>query len=418
MFTHHTYCRACGLGKPQLSTLKVVTGDVLKNTDNKLIEVMDLGIMPLANDFADYSQEHAGYAPLKLVWCPRCSLGQLSVVVNPKVLYANYPYVTSHGSTMKDHFTKLMEDLLNGCKPGTVVEIGSNDGTFLKYCMDSGFSKVLGVEPASNLCRLAEKNQVGTINEFFNEEVAEKISSIGVVPDLIVARHVFCHINDWVSVIQAIGRLCEKHTLVAIEVPYFVDTIKKMEWDQIYHEHLSYMTLKSMEWALKGSALHIHAVRKYSIHGGAVVILLRRDDCDIPSESMETETLTIGDLVKFKNKSEQLVNDLKNQVTELVNQGKTVVGYGASAKATQWIHRCGFTKKHIKFVCDETHQKMYKFMPGTDIPVVDPGALTREIPDYAVCFAWNFFNEIKGKESHFNSNGGKWIVPVPDVRIV
>ena len=419
MFRHHTHCRACGLGKPQIPTLKVVTGDLLKPKEEKLVEVMDLGIMPLANDFADASEEHAGYAPLKLMWCPRCSLGQLSVVVNPKDLYTTYSYVTSHSATMQEHFSRLTGDLLvHECKPGSVVEIGSNDGSFLEHCLREGFDSVIGVEPAGNLCDLALKKGINTRNEFFNERVARELANDCVVPDLIVARHVFCHIDDWQETIHALGILCAKHTVIAIEVPYFLDTVKKGEWDQIYHEHLSYMTVKAMEYALKDSMLHIHATQHYPIHGGAIVILLRRNDCEIAPTNREPEEITKAQLIGFSDKSESLVLELRDTVIKFVQQGKTVVGYGASAKATQWIQLCGFTRKHISFVCDETIQKQYKLMPGTDIPVVHPSALTRELPDYAVMFCWNFADEVINKEKIFSDKGGKWIIPLPELKVV
>jgi len=419
MFRHHTFCRACGLGRPQLPTLKVTNDAQFTDKPQKLVEVLDLGLMPLANDFSDATGEHAGYAPLKLMWCPRCTLGQLSVVVNPKDLYSQYSYVTSHSVTMKEHFESLINDLMrHEWKSGTVVEVGSNDGSFLEHCLVKGFVNALGIEPASNLCDLALKRGVNTINKFFNEDTAREIATDGIVPDLIVARHVFCHIDDWEETIHALGVMCGKDTVVAIEVPYFPNTIKNVEWDQIYHEHLSYMTIKAMEWALKGSMLHLHGVRHYPIHGGAIVMLLRRNDCDIQPDIIPPENLILNELLAFSDKAQCLVLDLRKEVKKFVEQGKTVVGYGASAKATQWIKMCGFTRKHIAYVCDETPQKEYNFMPGTDIPVVHPSALTREIPDVAVCFAWNFFKEIYDKEEMFRKRGGKWIVPVPEVKIV
>lgn len=418
MFRRHNHCRACGLGKPALPTLKTVTGDATNQAPTKLLEVLDLGVSPLANDFSDMAGDHAGYAPLKLMWCPRCSLGQLSVVVDPQVIYSVYPYVTSHSDTMMKHFDKLLDDLLKEVNPGTVVEIGSNDGTFLKRCTEGGFGKAIGIEPASNLCDIANKHGITTYKRFFNELIARELNLEGVAPDLIVARHVFCHIDDWQETIHALGVLSAKHTLVAIEVPYFVETVKNVEWDQIYHEHLSYMTIKAMEWALKGSMFHIHAVKHYTIHGGAIVIMLRRNDCEIPAQPLPEEALIQNDLLAFRDKAEGLVLDLRETVAKLVNDGKTVVGYGASAKATQWIQACGFTRKHLKFVCDNTAQKLWKLMPGTDIPVVDSGALTRELPDVAIMFCWNFSVEVIEKENYFRNNGGKWVIPVPNVHIV
>ena len=413
-----THCRACGLGRPELSTLKQVTGSNLIDKPKILVEVLNLGVSPLANDFKGDGEERSAWYPLKLMWCPRCTLAQLSVVVDPKIIYAkHYPYVTSHSATMKDHFIRLTDDLVRETNLKTVVEIGSNDGTYLIHLQEQNI-EVIGVEPAENLARIATKNGVPTRNEFFNERLARELNLEGIIPSAIVARHVFCHIDDWTDTIHALGVLCGKETVIAIEVPYLVNTIENHEWDQIYHEHLSYMTIKAMKFALEGSMLHIHGVKYYPIHGGAIVIMLRRNDSEVPPQELPQENLKLTDLVAFADKTELMIMELANKVAQINSQGKTVVGYGASAKATQWIHACGFTRKQIKFVCDETLQKQWKYMPGTDIPVVDPGALTRELPDYALCFAWNFKDEVMAKESIFRDKGGHWIIPVPKLEIV
>ncbi len=414
----HNHCRACGLGKPAIPTLKVSTAAGPSDKAQSLVEVLDLGVSPLANDFKADCEEREGWYPLKLMFCPRCTLAQLSVVVDPEIIYSkNYPYVTSHSATMKEHFSQLTGDLTQECRKGTVVEIGSNDGTFLEY-LKHGFISVFGVEPAKNLAAVANLNGIPTRNEFFCDRTAREMNLEGITPDLIVARHVFCHIDNWQETIHALGVICGKETVIAIEVPYLGNTITNCEWDQIYHEHLSYMTIKAMRFALEGSVLHIHGVKHYPIHGGAIVILLRRNDSEVPPQEVPEEKITIENLTAFAGKAEVMALELANKVMHLIEQGKTVVGYGASAKATQWIQACGFTRKHIKFICDETPQKQWKCMPGSDIPVVDPGALTREIPDYAVCFAWNFKSECITKEKVFKEKGGHWLIPVPNLEVL
>lgn len=418
MYRLHTHCRACGLGKPDISTLKFSVAAGNQEVPQKLMEVLDLGLMPLANDFCSQDQERAGYAPLKLLWCPRCTLGQLSVVVNPEIIYRNhYPYVTSPSKTMKDHFASLVSDLKAECETDLVVEIGSNDGTLLEFMQQNGFSKTYGVEPAENLANAALKRGINTVNDFFSAEVAQDIERVAGLPDLIIARHVFCHIDDWTHAIAAIDQLCGKETVVAIEVPYFIDTVKNGEWDQIYHEHLSYMTVKAMQAALKGSHLHVSKVLRYPIHGGAIVMILRRDDSEFAKTPLPVEYLDKSDLNTFAARALDRIAVLKKTVNELIEAGNTVVGYGASAKATQWIQSCGFTRKHIKWICDTTMFKQYKCAPGSDIPIVDEGALTRELPDYAVCFAWNFMSEIVAKEKIFKAHGGRWINPNADIEV-
>ena len=400
MYKIHSKCRVCD--------------------SNDLVVVLDLGTMPLANDFCEAGQERAGFVPLKLMWCPRCTLGQLSVTVNPEVLYKNYPYVTSQSQTMKEHFASLCGDLMAESKCATAIEIGSNDGTLLKYLMDVGIERVLGIEPAKNLAKLATEKGVPTWNAFFDNQAAVEAAGTMPNPGIILARHVFCHIDDWHEAINSLGVMCGKDTVVVIEVPYFLDTIKNVEWDQVYHEHLSYMTIKAMDCALRDSMLHIHNVKHYPIHGGAIAIMLRRNDCEIEPKWRigPADEICPADLKSFSFSAYQEIHDLSEKVREIVNGGRTVVGYGASAKATQWIMSCGFNRKHIKWVCDCTPSKMYKMMPGTDIPVVDPGALTRDLPDFAVCFAWNFFEEIYQKEKIFLESGGKWLIPHKGIKIV
>lgn len=398
MYRIHNKCRIC--------------------SGEEMDEVLDLGLMPLANDFCDAHQEHSGYAPLKLLWCPRCTLAQLSVVVNPNILYYNYPYVTSKSQTMLEHFSVLTGDLMVECGKKSVVEIGSNDGTLLEYFAKLGFDKVVGIEPADNLRTLAKKRGIESYRGFFTEATAlDVVDEIGFT-DLVIARHVFCHIDNWHAAIHALGVLCGKDTVIAIEVPYFPDTIAKVEWDQVYHEHLSYMTIPAMQAALEGSMLHLSKVTHYPIHGGAIVMLLKRNDCGIQPGSLESPKVTLADLHKFAESQALQVKYLRSTVLSHVAEGKRVVGYGASAKSTQWIQACGFTRKQIKWVCDNTQQKQYKLMPGSDIPVVDEGALTRELPDYAICFAWNFAEEIMTKEKIFKAKGGKWIIPHGEIKIV
>lgn len=370
--------------------------------------------MPLANDFCEGNEEREGYAPLKLMWCPRCTLGQLSVVVNPKLLYKEYSYVTSNSQTMRNHFDTLIRDLKSESECESVLEIGSNDGRLLNHFQELGTKTVLGIEPASNLADIALRNGINTINEFFDQEIAGIVADNPKPPDVIVARHVFCHIDDWQEAIYGLQKLCANGAIAAIEVPYFIDTINTVEFDQIYHEHLSYMTIEAMKHALQGTGMVISNVKHYPIHGGAIVMFIKRGrvHCDW------SESLTLEDLRAFAHKSHACIADLIRLVHELVADGKIVVGYGASAKATQWINSCGFTRKHLKWVCDSTHQKQWAFMPGTDIPVVDEGALTRDLPDYAICFAWNFADEIIAKEKIFREKGGRWIVPHGEIKIV
>jgi hypothetical protein len=416
MYKPHTQCRACGYAKPPYPGKSVPSGEKLKR-------VFSLGLQPLANDFCGPDDEQAGFAPLDVMLCPNCSLAQLSVVVDPEILYWKYNYITSQSQTMAAHFDSLWA-ALEAIQPSrNVIEIGSNDGYFLAYCGKNGAEYAFGVDPAANLCKIARERGVDTLCSVFNSAAAQAATSFVPGADLIVARHVFCHVDDWHQFIHDVASMCEKRTLVYIEVPYVLDLLKNTEFDTVYHEHTSYLSIKAMLALLRGGPLALHKILRFPIHGGAIGLVLRpgtesreedvaeflEEENQTPMEARWTDLSVSATGKRF---------ELKIMVEEALEKGKRVVGYGASAKSTVWVNACGFTRRHIEFVCDSTPSKQYKFSPGTNIPIVDEGALTRELPDLAICFAWNYAPEIIAKEKHFRDHGGKWIIPHPNIRVL
>jgi novobiocin biosynthesis protein NovU/D-mycarose 3-C-methyltransferase len=241
--------------------------------------------------------------------------------------------------------------------------------------------------------------------------------------DVVVARHVFCHVDDWRGFMRSLDLLCGKETLVAIEVPHCSDLLKHTEFDTIYHEHLSYFTLRAMNALLEHTPFRLHRVQHFPIHGGAMVVLLRRRDSEKPIhpsvyEAMDQELVSLGDWTTFQVKALQKITQLRDEVLDLLECGKRVAGFGASAKSTVWINACGFTRRELAFVCDSTKQKWGCTSPGTDIPIVDEGALLREQPDYAIMFCWNFASEVIERNQLYLSKGGKFIVPVPSIKVI
>lgn len=415
MYKLHTHCRACDFAKPGPPGIKNVRNE-------RLVEVLDLGIQPLANDFQDERGEHSGFAPLKVLFCPRCTLAQLSVAVRPEILYSNYSYVTSATETMRSHFHQLWLDICRESDAKKVLEIGSNTGDFLDFVRHHGAGSVMGIDPAENLCAVAAEKHIPSLASLFNRESAQKAEQLLGGASVVVARHVFCHVDDWRDFIRNLSLVGDRETIFCIEVPYAKDMLAINSWDQIYHEHLSYLTLKSVDALLENSDFHIHRIIRYPIHGGAIVLMLRRD---ASKESPDPESMRMVREESFsadewKNLSQTATvqqKQLKSTIEELLSRGSTVAGFGASAKSTVWINACGLTRKHIRFICDSTPQKQFRFSPGSEIPIADEGALLRERPDYAVCFAWNFLPEIIEKQSLYLNQGGRFIVPVPDIRI-
>lgn len=408
MFRFHTSCRSCG--------------------NQNLIPVFDLGLQVPANSFRTVTEEQDGFAPLQVVYCDQCRLGQLSIVVDPKILYSGYPYVTSPSETMREHINDIFHHICAEISPHTnspmqsVFEIGSNDGTLLAQFKKLGAVEVMGMEPASNLADIANKKGIRTINKFFNSEKAILSKNRIGTPDVIIARHVFCHIDDWHDFIKGLEVISKKDTLVCIEVPYAGDTLKNCEFDQVYFEHLSFLSIHSIEALLENTKFHLHKVTRYPIHGGAIMLYLRRNEWEgdlHPSiaEFLGEEETTITEKT-WKSMAVEAQDNMVNLRLLLedlvVNKDKIVCGMGASAKSSVWIGASGIGK-YLSFIADETPQKQKKFSPGTRIPILSEATLIEENPDYIVLFAWNWKNVCMEKYPQFK---GRWIVPVPKVEIV
>lgn len=413
----HVRCRACGYGPP-LNAIDIKSGD-----QYRLESVLNLGVLPLPNAFRKGNASRPGHYPVELLVCPRCTLGQLSAVVDPEVLYSDYPYITSDSATMRDHFNNLWVALNKEREIDSVVEIGSNDGLLLDHFRCLGAGHVMGIDPAKNLVKKANERGVNTVCSLFDRDAANMAQAAMPPVDLVLARHVFCHIDDWQQFIVNVAVLCSKETLVCIEVPYAGDMIRKVEWDTVYAEHTSYLTIKALQYLLDGSPLRIQTILTFPIHGGAIGVLLRRRDSEAPANGglqkyIEEERCSMEDWKTFAGKSRDQITNLELMVKGFVQDGKTVVGYGASAKSTMWVNACRFTREHVRFITDNTPQKLYSTAPGTNIPITDPGAILRDLPDYVILWAWNYEAEILEKEKLAREKGVQFIIPTNPIRIV
>jgi SAM-dependent methyltransferase len=319
---------------------------------------------------------------------------------------------------MRKHLKQLMSDIADDQPIAkSVLEIGSNDGLLLSMMSEYGY-EVTGVDPAQNLAAIAESQRgVKTHVGFFDSNLAPDLGQY----DIVIARHVFCHVDDWHDFIRGLEMVSHKETLVCIETPYAGDTLERCEWDQCYLEHLSYLTLKSIRFLIKDTNFYLHRVIRYDIHGGTVLLMLRHKD-SMAKVAMDCfpidDNITLQDWQNFAKRAKELQLDLRSKLDAFRILGNTVAGFGASAKSSVWINACGFTRKDIAFICDNTPQKQYKFSPGTDIPIADEGALLRELPDYTVMWCWNFASEVLATQKLYREKGGKFIIPIPEVTIV
>ncbi len=411
MIQERTYCRTCGSKNLKL--------------------ILDLGKTALVNDFLK-PEEVANYKislPLRVVLCPDCSLVQLADTVDPKILYSHYAYVTSTSKTMDTHLNNMMTHLLSTARLGSgskVLEIASNTGVFLKKFKEQG-CEVLGIEPAGNIADVALATAIPTRKEFFNATTAKKLKAEWGTADLILGRHVFAHIDDLRDLVAGLEAVSHAETLIAFEVPYIVDFFEHTEYDTIYHEHLSYISVAAIEALVKDSAFMLSRVDHYPIHGGSILFHLRQRSSKAAPHASVTQALEKEKNMRlaepatweaFVRRVSHIRAELPALLRRLKAQGKRIIGYGASAKGNTLLNTCGITTKELDYIIDNTPFKQNKIAPGSWIPVRPPEMLLKDQPDYALLLAWNFAPEIIKRETEFQKRGGRFIVPIPEPKIV
>lgn len=411
MIQKRTRCRICG--------------------SNNLKLILDLGKTALANDFlAPEDVPHYKVSlPLRLVLCPDCSLLQLADTVDPKVLYSHYAYVTSTSKTMDAHLNQMMTHLLSTARLGAgskVLEIASNTGVFLKKFKEQG-CEVLGIEPAGNIADVALATAIPTRKEFFNAATAKKLRPDWGTADLILGRHVFAHIDDLRDLVAGLAEISHPETLIAFEVPYVVDFFEHTEYDTIYHEHLSYISVRAIEALVKETPFLLSRVDHYPIHGGSILFHLRHRASKTgphPSVAAAVENEKKMRLSEpetweaFAKRVAHIRAELPALLCKLKTEGKRIIGYGASAKGNTLLNTCGLTDKELGYIIDNTPFKQGKVAPGSGILIRPPEMLLKDQPDYALLLAWNFAPEIVKREAEFQKRGGRFILPIPEPKIL
>jgi len=331
---------------------------------------------------------------------------------------------------MKQHFSEIVTEVVKNfslTKDDLVVDVGSNDGTLLKGFKQFGI-KTLGVEPATNVALVAERDGIETLNDFFSAEVARKIIERNGHAKVIIGTNVFGHVNDLDNILQAVDSLLTDDGLFIIEVPYLVDLLSKTEFDTMYHEHLSYFSLKPLVTLFKTFNMTLFDVKRTPVHGGSIRCYVRRSPSKI--ENPVYELLVLEEDLKLNSLSTYLefatrVRNIKLQLTSLLKrlkkEGNRIIGYGAAAKGNTLLNCCKIGTDILDCVVDNTPFKQGLYTPGMHIPVVSSGRIDktfRDLPNYALVLAWNYLDEILEKERKYRELGGKFVVPIPEPRIV
>jgi len=402
-----TTCRCCG--------------------SNKLRQYIDLGEQPLANNFHDGSAELSTF-PLKALYCSTCSHSQLSVVVDPDTLFRNYLYVSGTSQTLRDYFDVFAEfskdifSSIHNRAPHNVLDIACNDGSQLDSYAKLGLVTA-GVDPALNLAEISEKKGHMVIAEYWNDAQARGLLSGGWAPfDLIIAQNVFAHTHDVMAFLKACYKVMTDDSLLFIQTSQ-AEMFQNNEFDTMYHEHLSFFNVRSMQRLVKRAGLELDGVHKTHVHGTSYVFVISKtgiynsNTVEMMYEEESAQGLyTFSTYSKFAKNAIECAEALTKTCAKYREQGYVVVGYGAAAKGMTVLN---FRNAHLDYIIDDNPLKQGLLTPGTNIPIFGREKLTEDIrPKVFVPLAWNFFDEIVKKINTITESENKFIRYFPELQEV
>ena len=398
---------------------------------NKLTEFLDLGHHPPSDQFIKKKDINSQfyYYPLKVVMCEKCKFHQLNHVVDKEVLYNDdYPYESSKTKLGHDHFNDFALSVIKNYNLNSkdlVIDIGSNVGVLLDGFKKNGV-KVLGIEPAKNISKIANKRKIKTITSFFDKKVLKKIKPQFGMAKVITATNVFAHIDDLHLFMKNICFILKRDGVFIIEAPQLLYLLKKVEFDTIYHEHLSYLSIQPLSNFFKKFNLEITNVEKKDIHGGSIRIHVSfkkqfNINPSVRKVISEEKKYKIDNKAVLKNFAKKVVLNRMKLTRLLINlklKNKKIVALSAPAKGMTLLNYCKIDKDFIDFATEKSSLKRKLFTPGTLIPVTSDSQIIKSKVDYALLLAWNFSKEIINNNIKFLKKGGKIIIPVPKVKII
>jgi len=405
-------CRSCGEGR--------------------LTPVLSLGRTPLANALLtheDLDRPEPTY-PLELVFCPRCALVQITETVAPEELFEEYAYFSSFSETMLRHAQILAERVVRERRLGPaslVGEVASNDGYLLQNYQRHGVP-VLGIEPARNIARVAQERGIPTLCEFFGLALAQRLAAERRRADVVHAHNVLAHVPDLNGFVAGIETLLADDGVAVIEAPYVRDLVDHVEFDTIYHEHLCYFSLTALDRLFARHGLLITGAERVPIHGGSLRLLAqpaRSTPASVRADAVKAlldEEAVLGvahaDYYRdFAARVERLRRQLVAFLADLKAKGSRIAAYGASAKGATLLNYFGVGRETLDFVVDRSTVKQGRYTPGTHLRIFSPEKLMAEKPDYVLLLTWNFAEEILAQQAAYRRQGGRFILPIPEVKV-
>lgn len=398
----------------------------------KLYKFLNLGKMPIPNGFLaeENLKKKEDKFNLVCVYCESCGLVQTSHVVNPNLMFKNYVYIPSTAKIMMNNFSNLaflLNKQLGLNKNHLVVDIGSNDGSLLTF-FKSFQARVLGIDPAKNLAKVAELNGVPTLVELFNTRAAQKAVKKFGKALIITATNAIAHIHNLDEVFKGVDILLSSEGVFVTEFPYLLDLVNKNQFDTIYHEHLSYFSLKPWIHLAEKYNFEIIDVRRLLIHGGSIRLTHRRKKGSGKSHTNTVRYLMNLEIesglydkrtyLEFSNRVKKLKKELVAFLIKLKKDSKRIVGYGAAAKGNVLTNYFDIGNEILDYIVDSVPYKQGLYTPGKHIPIFAERKLLEDRPDYALILAWNFADEIIEKQKAFLKKGGRFIIPIPDLRVI
>jgi SAM-dependent methyltransferase len=395
------------------------------------VTFVDLGMQPLANAYvpADRADGPEVFHPLHVRVCERCLLVQLPAVVTPTEIFSDYAYLSSTSTSWLKHCGRFAEDIvrrLGLTRSDQVLEVASNDGYLLRFFAERGHP-VIGVEPAANVAEIARRNGVPTVARFFGAALARELASDGARPKLIVANNVLAHVPDINDFVEGFHLLLGPGAVLSVEFPHLLELIRGNQFDTIYHEHFSYLSLGVVDALFAAHGLKVFEVEQLPSHGGSLrVLACPRDDARAVGPSvaavLEAEKEAgLGTLAGYRRYTERVQRTkwaLVEMLASLRREGKRVVGYGAPAKGNTLLNYCGVRSDLLEYTVDLNELKQGKLLPGTRIPIRAPEAIRRDRPDFVLILPWNLRREIVEQMAEVKTWGGRFIVPIPEPRLL